>query len=70
MNSENIVCGHDVPGVCPQCYPAESRGMGSRKASLAIAWLETIERQQPGARLETIKKMAADAIDACRAIKS
>lgn len=56
-------CPHDVPGICPQCFPTESRTLGARKASLAIAWLERIER---AASHEDTRTMAADALRHCR----
>jgi hypothetical protein len=40
-------CRHDVLGICPRCYPAESRTLRNRKLAIAIAWLQRIRATDP-----------------------
>jgi len=55
-------CRHQVPRVCPQCFPAEARTVTSRKLSLALAWLDRIQAQDFNVnRLEQLRQMARDA---------
>jgi len=60
-------CPHKVDGICPRCYPAESRTPANRKLSLAIAWLDRIRITDPQIRsLDQVQKMAGDALDQVR----
>jgi hypothetical protein len=40
-------CRHNVPGICPRCYPAEARTRRNRKLAVALAWLERIRAPDP-----------------------
>ena len=57
-------CQHNVYGICPRCYPAESRTLRNKKLALAIAWLERIKTPDPYLRnLDQVQKMAGDALE-------
>jgi len=56
-------CRHDVVGICPRCWPAESRTRRNRKLALAIAWLDRIRSPDPHVQsLGHAQRMADDAI--------
>jgi hypothetical protein len=56
-------CCHDVVGVCPRCWPSESRTRRNRKLALAIAWLDRIRTPDPYVTdLRQAQKMADSAI--------
>lgn len=56
-------CRHDVVGICPRCWPSESRTRRNRKLALAIAWLDRIRSPDPHVKtLDQAKRMADDAI--------
>lgn len=55
-------CRHHVVGICPRCYPAESRTLRNKKLALAIAWLEHIAGDNPHIRtLDQVRRVAKDA---------
>lgn len=57
-------CRHNVIGICPRCYPAESRTLRNKKLALAIAWLDRIRSPDPHiSTLDQVQRMASDAID-------
>jgi hypothetical protein len=57
-------CRHDVLGICPRCYPAESRTRRNRKLALAIAWLDRIRSVDPFVKdISQVRSMAAHALD-------
>jgi hypothetical protein len=57
-------CRHDVVGICPRCWPHESRTRRNRKLSLAIAWLDRIRSPDPSLKtLDQAQRMAHDAIN-------
>lgn len=57
-------CRHDVVGICPRCYPSESRTRRNRKLALAIAWLDRIRTPDPYVtRLEQAQAMAKSALN-------
>lgn len=57
-------CRHNVIGICPRCYPAESRTLRNKKLALAIAWLDRIRSPDPHVNtLDQVQRMASDAID-------
>ncbi len=57
-------CRHNVIGICPRCYPAESRTLRNKKLALAIAWLDRIRSPDPHINtLDQVQRMASDAID-------
>jgi hypothetical protein len=56
-------CRHDVVGICPRCWPSESRTRRNKKLALAIAWLDRIRSPDPTiTTLDQAKRMADDAI--------
>jgi hypothetical protein len=56
-------CRHDVVGICPRCWPLESRTRRNKKLSLAIAWLDRIRSPDPHVQtLAQVQRMANDAI--------
>lgn len=56
-------CRHDVVGICPRCWPAESRTRRNRKLALAIAWLDRIRSPDPHVKtIDQARRMAHDAI--------
>jgi hypothetical protein len=57
-------CPHDVVGICPRCWPRESRTRRNRKLSLAIAWLDRIRSPDHHIKtIEQVRRMADDAIN-------
>lgn len=57
-------CRHNVIGICPRCYPAESRTLRNKKLALAIAWLDRIRTPDPHIHnLDQVQRMAADALE-------
>jgi hypothetical protein len=55
-------CRHQVPGVCPQCFPAEARTVTARKLSMALAWLDRLQARDASVNeLEQLRQMARDA---------
>jgi hypothetical protein len=56
-------CRHRVIGICPRCWPQESRTRRNKKLALAIAWLDRIRTSDPHVRtLGQAQRMADDAI--------
>lgn len=56
-------CRHQVVGICPRCWPSESRTRRNRKLALAIAWLDRIRTPDPHVdSLRQAQQMADDAI--------
>lgn len=56
-------CSHDVVGICPRCWPSESRTRRNKKLSLAIAWLDRIRSPDPNvSQLGQAQAMANTAI--------
>jgi len=56
-------CRHGVVGICPRCWPQESRTRRNKKLALAIAWLDRI--RTPDSHIHTLgqtQRMADDAI--------
>jgi hypothetical protein len=57
-------CRHNVIGICPRCYPIESRTLRNKKLALALAWLDRIRSPDPHVNtLDQVQRMASDAID-------
>jgi hypothetical protein len=59
-------CRHDVVGICPRCWPDESRTRANRKLSLAIAWLDRI--RSPDHQIKTVEQLRRIAHDAINSI--
>jgi hypothetical protein len=58
-------CRHDVLGICPRCYPAESRTRRNKKLALALAWLVRISADDLHVTtLKQSQEMARHAINA------
>jgi hypothetical protein len=56
-------CRHDVIGICPRCWPQESRTRRNKKLALAIAWLDRIRTPDPHVTtLDQARRMADDGI--------
>jgi hypothetical protein len=56
-------CRHNVLGICPRCYPAESRTQRNRKLCLALAWLERLSAEDPHIKdVKQVRRIAADAL--------
>lgn len=56
-------CRHNVLGVCPRCYPRESRRFANRKLCMALAWLQQIKASDPRLTVQDKERMARDALE-------